>query len=447
MIKINKIINNLKLYLFIGERFIKSKKDNSKINIIFLSIYIGISLGLMVLLVVLGIMNGFQENHISRRIEIGSFHINLSKKNFKSFTVKEAIEFKNTLYKKFDQFEAVVPYSDKEIIVKVDKSTYIEDQIIKLRAMDPDEIIKDKNFLRYFKITYGSLNLNEYSIILGEALGYKMLSRLDSEILLTPDISLSSLKRNGVPFNVSGFSYTGSYDYDRYWGFISIYSLAALSGKVEIDNIGIKLKDKSKQKEVLKSIKEYLKDNYEIQTDEEINHGFFAALKLEKAMIIFLFAMIFIMVGINTFGSLKLTISEKRKNIAILKALGAKPKDIEIIFLIGSLLVSFFGSLTGVLLGCFVVYNVMNIFYVIEVIINGFLKYISYLLEFIIPGLYFNPVKIYDTSVYYQTTFLVKMNIEEIILMCIFIITVTVLSAYIPVLKTTSIKPNEILRS
>ena len=69
------------------------------------------------------------------------------------------------------------------------------------------------------------------------------------------------------------------------------------------------------------------------------------------------------------------------------------------------------------------------------------------MLEFAFPNISFNPIKIYDTSVYYQTTFLVKMNIEEIILMCVFILTITVLSSFIPVLKTSLIKPNEILRS
>ncbi|HOV14781.1 MAG TPA: ABC transporter permease, partial [Spirochaetota bacterium] len=316
-------------------------------------------MGLMVLIVVLGIMNGFQENHISRRIEIGSFHINISKKDFKTFSLKEVLEFKKTLYDNFNEFEAVVPYTDREIILKIEKSAYVEDQIIKLRAIDPDEIIKDTKFLKYFKITYGKFDLSEYSALIGEALGYKILSRIGAQISLTPDLSLASLKNNGVPFNVSGFYYTGSYDYDRYWTFISLYGLAALTGKIDIENVGIKLKDKSKQKEVLKKLNLFLKNGYDIQTDEDINRGFFAALKLEKAMILFLFIMIFIMVAINTFGSLKLTISEKRKNIAILKALGTKPKDIEIIFLIGTLLVSFLGSLTGVILGCFVVYNVM----------------------------------------------------------------------------------------
>ena len=278
-------------------------------------------------------------------------------------------------------------------------------------------------------------------------LGYKLLTRVGSEIRLTPDISLASLKNSGVPFSVSGFYYTGSYDYDRYWSFISLYSLASLASRVEVENIGVKLTDKSKKSEVVKKLKNYLKDDYKIETDEDINRGFFVALRLEKVMIMFLFVMIFIMVAINTFGSLKLTVSEKRKNIAILKAIGAKPKDIEVVFLIGTLTMAFLGCLTGVLLGCFVVYNVMNIFHFIELIINHFFKFITYVFEFMFPNFYISPVKIYDTSVYYQTTFLVKIDINEIIYMCMFIIFVTLFFAYIPVSKTSKIKPNDILRN
>ena len=125
----------------------------------------------MVLVVVLGIMNGFQNNHISRRIEIGSFHINITKNSFKTFTLSEALSFKKELYDNFNELEAVVPYTDKEIVLKVVKSLYVEEEIIKLRAVDPDEIIKDSRFLKYFNITYGEFDFSEYSILLGEVVG------------------------------------------------------------------------------------------------------------------------------------------------------------------------------------------------------------------------------------------------------------------------------------
>ncbi|OHD14743.1 MAG: hypothetical protein A2086_11555 [Spirochaetes bacterium GWD1_27_9] len=446
MNKLKKYFNAIKFHLFIGRRYIKSNKEHKKVNVIFLSIYLGISLGLMVLVVVLGIMNGFQENHISRRIEIGSFHITLEKKEFKTFTLTEALELKIKLYSEIKELESVVAFADREVIIKK-KSELFEEQIIKLRAVDPDEIKKDSRFLKYFKITYGEFDLNEYSILLGEAMGYKILSRVGSELFLTPDISLTSLKSEGVPFNTSGFFYTGSYDYDRYWGFISIYSLIPLAGRANIDGIGLKVKDKNNEKIVIKKLKEMFGDQFEIQTAEEINRGFFSALKLEKVMIIFLFAMIFIMVSINTFGAMKLTITQKKVDVSILKALGANPSDIQIIFLIESLFIGFLGSLTGIFLGCFVVYNVLNIFVLVEFVINKFIGFLSYLFEFAFKGFYFSPIRIYDTSVYYQTTFLVKINLVEIILISLFIITVTVFAAYIPVSKSSQLKPNDVLKS
>jgi lipoprotein-releasing system permease protein len=445
--KIKKIINSSRFYLYIGKRYLKSRKQNGKINIIFISLFAGISLGLMVLIVVLGIMNGFQENHISRRIEIGSFHVTISKKEFNTFTLPEAEKFKLMLYNDFNEIEAVVPFSDREAILKINKKEFSEDQIIKLRAVDPDEIKKDSRFNKYFKINYGKFDLGENSIILGEALAYKILAKIGGQVFLTPDISLSSIRNSGIPFSANGFFYTESYDYDRYWGFISTKSLESLAGKAEIDGIGLKFKNKNHEAKVIKKLKVKFGNEFLIQTAEEINSGFFSALKLEKAMIIFLFGLIFFMVAANTFGALKLTIIEKKKDISILKAIGSKPEDIRIIFLMESFVIGFAGSLTGIILGFFVAYNVANIFLVVEFVINSILGFISYLLEYAVPGFYFVPVKIYDTSIYYQTSFVIKIDFIEIVLISFFIIAMTVFAAYIPVSKASKLKPNEVIRN
>jgi lipoprotein-releasing system permease protein len=153
------------------------------------------------------------------------------------------------------------------------------------------------------------------------------------------------------------------------------------------------------------------------------------------------------MVAANTFGALKLTIIEKKKDISILKAIGAKPEDIRIIFLMESFVIGFAGSLTGIVLGFFVAYNVTNIFLTVEFIVNKFLGFISFLFEFAVPGFYIAPVKIYDTSIYYQTNFVIKIDFIEIILISFFIIAMTVFAAYIPISKASKLKPNEIIRN
>ncbi len=506
-IKKKKNIIKLKFWFHIGIRYLKAKNKKGKVNIIFVSLFFGITGGLMVLVVVLGIMNGFQENHISRRIEIGSYHVTISKKNNKPFTLSESLKLKNRLYDNFCELEAVIPYSDREVMIRVKKGDYNEEQILKLRALDPDEIIKDSRFLKYLNLAYcpklikattlendilkklqkkddksfiqdvylkesnnelyqlkKNLSISEenrlcdillnigfylkdYFIILGEEICNRIYTKPGALIYITPDISLKSFKSEGTPFKISNVFNTGSYDYDRYWGFISIYSLIPLSRKADIENIGIKFKNKKSQKMVLKKLKKYLGENFILQTAEEINRGYFLALKLEKIMIILLFIMIFFMVATNTFGAISLNIIEKKKDISVLTAIGAHPEDIKIIFIIESLILGFAGSLSGVLLGTLIAYNIHNIFLFAEFIINSILSYITYALGNMSQGIYFAPVKIYDTSIYYQASFPVKINFYEIIIICMVIIGMTIFAAYIPVMRASKLKPNEVIKN
>ncbi|HOF00464.1 MAG TPA: ABC transporter permease [Spirochaetota bacterium] len=443
---IKKTIDTLKFRLFVAKRYMNDKSRNRG-SLVFISLFLGLSIGLSVMIVVISIMNGFQDNHISKRVEIGSSHINISKKDDKSFTVFEIANMKKSLYEKFEQIESVVPYSDREIIFQVDRNIFQEIQILKLRALDPDEIAKDSRFNKYFRIVNGKFQLGEYDILIGEPLSERVTVRGGDELLLSPDISLRSYKSKGIPFNISGIFETGSYDYDRYWGFISIYSLLPLTGKISIDNVGIKLKNRSAQKYIIRDIKGFLGDDYRVLSAEEMNKGYFAALKLEKVMIIFLFMIIFIMVSLNTYGALKLSLAEKKRDISILKAIGASPEDINMIFTLESVIIGFLGCFFGVVLGFFIGANVSNIFVILEKIINVSLAYIEYLLEFAVPGLSFQPVVIYDTSIYYQTSFVIKIGFFETLSIAFVVLLMTVTSAFIPVFRASKLKPNEILRS
>ena len=183
------------------------------------------------------------------------------------------------------------------ILLRFKNKFFSIEQIVKLRALDFKEVMKDSKFLEYFKLKYNPLKLvlNKDTIIIGKEVLAEIPAIKDQEVFITPDISLSSLKNMGISYNIDDLFYTASYYYDRNWCFISLDSLDRLFGRIEIDKIGIKLKNKKDQKIFLMNLKKFLGNEYILQTAEEINYGYFSALRLEKAMIILLFMLIFIM--------------------------------------------------------------------------------------------------------------------------------------------------------
>lgn len=454
--------SGLNLWYFIGRRFIRLKNKNGNSNIIFLTLLLGITGGLAVLIVVLGIMNGFQNNHISRRLEIGSYHAVIY--HNKGMDIERLQKIKDNLYNKFNSIQAVIPYIDKEVIALFTRGFYSEKHPVKLRAIDVNEVIKDEKFNKYFKITDGTFLQNNDNILIGQEMAWQLISnkRTDESVYITPDISLRSIKSKGIKYGIDGYYKTGSYDYDRYWSFMSLEGYERLHPGFKIETIGIKFDDYHKHKNIIKDIKLYLGDEFTIKSGEEINKGYFAALKLEKVMIIFLFTIIFLLVSINIFGAIKLTIIEKQENILILKAIGTTPFDIQMIFMMESIILAFAGSIFGVISGVFISLNVSNIFYVFEIIVNSIIFYINMIIEpvlvnlskHILPSTYsdialfkISDIVIYDTSVYYQTTFLVKHNLSEIIMITLTVVAITILSAYIPISSASIKKPNELLNT
>lgn len=435
--------HNFKFRMYTGSKLM-GKNSGAPI---FAALFAGIAGSFAVLLVVIGVMNGFQDNYITRRVEIASYHASLMPiDNKQGCTYDRTII--DELYRQIPEIEAAVPFCDRDIIILFRNKIDSDRQPVKLRAVDPEELRKDSRFNELFNITHGSLDLSQDKIVLGEELGWRELSfaRINSAVYLTPDISLQTLagkkEKDAGEFRVSGYFNTGSYDYDRYWAFISLSSFFKLTETNQIDNIGLKFKKGVNRRVVTEKIrnlpllKEY---GLEIKTAEETNSAYFAALRLEKTMIMFLFVIIFLMVATNIFGTLRLTILEKKEKILILKALGTVPRDIEQIFLFESFILAFGGATVGMLLGIFISHNILNIFAVAEFFINS-------LLAIAIPTEIFEPIVIYDTSIYYQTDFLVKFGFSELAIMYFSIVLLTLLSAYIPVTKAARLRPNKILQ-
>lgn len=436
-------IHNFKFRIYAGSKLM----GNNTGAPVFAALFAGIAGSFAVLLVVIGVMNGFQDNYITRRIEIASYHATLLSQNNKVGCVYDKAILEE-LYREIPEIEAAVAFCDRDIIILFRNKINSDRQPVKLRAVDSLELQKDSRFIELFNITHGALDFSDGKVILGEELGWRELSfaRLNSSVYLTPDISLQTLagkkEKDAGEFRVSGYFNTGSYDYDRYWAFISLSSFFKLTQTNQIDGIGIKFKKGTNRRNVVENIRNLsLLEKYglEIKTAEETNSAYFAALRLEKMMIMFLFVIIFLMVATNIFGTLRLTILEKKKKILILKALGTTPHDIEHIFLFESLILAFGGATVGMLAGIFISHNILNIFAVVEFIINS-------ALQIAIPAELFTPIVIYDTSIYYQTDFLVKFGFAELMIMYFSIVLLTLVSAYLPVSKAARLRPNKILQ-
>ena len=118
-----------------------------------------------------------------------------------------------------------------------------------------------------------------------------------------------------------------------------------------------------KENEHLSRIKNYLSKNNSnlvFKTHEENNQLIYAANDTEKWMVLAVLICVLILSSFTIVASITMLIIDKKKDIKSLIALGASPNTIKKIFFKEGLMISYFGSLGGLLIGALICFCKQN---------------------------------------------------------------------------------------
>ncbi len=427
----------LKLSFFLAKRYLMAKWSlMSTLSILM------ISFGIITLITVLSIMNGFHNTFRRKIIETNSFHVIL----------QPGPESDNLLYNsipvlaKNKEILSIIPYYSGEGIVRSD---FVTRGLI-LKALPKDILKKDRGFANEIRIEEGSFNLNgQNSILLGVELArdagvhageYVTLLTLkgSDEVSSKPQVNL---------FHVTGLFKTGYWEYDKNMAYVSIDAAYKLFGIRERDlSIGLKIQNIFKADRVSAWIHLNFKADYYLYTWMELNRPLFEALQNEKVSIGFVVMLIIVSGAFNIIGSLVMTVMDKKREIGILRALGARPSLITRIFVIDGLAIGCIGTAIGVFIGFILTLNIEGIFNFFEAVVNGIRNIVYYL--YLMP-LGHSPLprfEILSDSIYYLEGVPVEIRFRDVIVVSILSLILSVLAAYYPAHKASLMKPAETIR-
>ncbi len=142
------------------------------------------------------------------------------------------------------------------------------------------------------------------------------------------------------------------YEYDSNLAYIHIaaaqdfFNMGSSATGVEV-----RVKDIFKAAVIAAQIESRLGVTYRARDWMELNRNLFSALKLEKIMMFVILALIILVASFNIIGTLTMIVIEKNREIAILKAMGARNRSVMRIFMIDGLIIGTVGVLIGVPLG------------------------------------------------------------------------------------------------
>lgn len=153
-------------------------------------------------------------------------------------------------------------------------------------------------------------------------------------------------------FIVRGIYDSDNKEYDSKYAYISIDNARELFKiNSDIDGIEIRLKNINESENVKSNLSSKLDSNLSVMTWYDLHSDFYSILKIERWVAFIILSLIILVATFNILGSLTMTVIEKKRDIGILKAMGASEKQITNIFLFEGVVVGLTGMLAGSTLG------------------------------------------------------------------------------------------------
>ncbi len=167
-------------------------------------------------------------------------------------------------------------------------------------------------------------------------------------------------------FLVAGWVEVGMYEYDSSLAYTSLASAQEFAGLGDrVTGVEVKLANPFDAKDVGRTIAARLKDPYWIRDWMDMNRNLFAALQLEKLALFVIVTIIVLVAAFAIIGHLVLLVAEKRKEIGILKAMGAGAGSIGAVFLVAGMLIGVGGTVAGSAFGLLLIW-VQNTYKIIR---------------------------------------------------------------------------------
>lgn len=155
------------------------------------------------------------------------------------------------------------------------------------------------------------------------------------------------------PFRVAGIFYSGMYEFDMKGAYTTLEAAQNFLGAGQaISGIEIKVEDIEEAGPVAEQIDAALGDReLRVRSWQEVNRNLFGALQLEKLAMFITLGIAILVASFCIVGTLSLMVQEKRKEVGILKAMGATGEQIVAVFMAQGLMIGVLGASTGLGLG------------------------------------------------------------------------------------------------
>jgi lipoprotein-releasing system permease protein len=318
---------------------------------------LGVALGVAALTVVLSVTTGFQAQFREKVLGVNAHVIVLKAQTaFEEYrdVMKAAREVDPDVI-------AVQPFIFAEMLVTRGKGQISG---VAIKGVDPTLVTGVLDLDRHMiqgNVASLANNGELPSIIMGKELANKLRAHVGDEVTVVVPLSnidfdtwkaTSSAPRTRR-FKVTGIFYCGFDEYDRRLMYASIKDIQDLNGRGDkVMGVELKVKNVDRAAEIARKLEKALGGPpYQVQDWYELNHNLFTALEMQKTYLVLLLTIIIFVATFNMVSALFMMVTEKTRDIAILKSMGAQQLGIGFVFQIVGVAIAGVGTTVGVGLG------------------------------------------------------------------------------------------------
>jgi lipoprotein-releasing system permease protein len=407
------------LALTIGLRYTRAKRRNHFISFISLISMLGLILGVAVLIIVLSVMNGF-DRELRQRILGMVPHAMVQTTDpimdWQSLATQVTNHPGVTGAAPFVHGQGMFTYKGRVqpvmfhgILPAAEKQVSILPEHMHTGSLD-------------------SLQAGDFNLVMGDILARNMGLKVGDKVtLIMPEASLTVA---GIVPRLKRFTLTGIFkvgaELDASLAIMHMQDasrLKRLGGGAE--GLRLQLDDLFTAPAVVTAVADSLNGDYWTSDWTRTHGNLFQAIQMERRMLALLLTLIVAVAAFNIVSTLVMLVVDKQADIAILRTLGATPRDIMGIFIVQGLVIGVFGILVGILLGLLVALNITEL-----------VAWLEQLFGF----------KVLSADVYFISYFPSQVKLDNIVLIAGVSLILTLLATLYPAWKASQVEPAEALR-
>jgi len=385
----------------------------------------GVALGVAALTIVLAVTTGFQQQFRDKVLGVNAHVIVLkSQATFAEYrdVIKTASEIDSEVI-------AVQPFIFAEMLVTRGKG---ELSGVAIKGIDPT-LVRGVLDLEKHMIQGSVETLSKVPgpgelppIIMGKELAHKLKAKVGDDVTVVVPLSNIDFDtwraKSSAPrtrkFRVTGIFYSGFDEYDRRLMYTALGDTQELVGRGDqVMGVELKVKDVDRAEEIAKKLEKALGGPpYQVQDWYELNHNLFTALNLQKLALVIILTLIIIVAAVNMVSALTMMVTDKTREIAILKSMGSTSTSVAQVFQVVGIAIGGAGTLIGVAIGL-AICHVMS----------------SY-------GYHLDP------KVYLIDRLPIEVRWLEVLLVCGITMAISIISTIVPASNAAALRPVEGLR-